>query len=446
MPSPSLQNSWKYLGFALVAPTVIMALPTATSTNDQLTNNEINEISKRFLPGTIGDAPPPPPTGAPKPPSPKNDDDSDGGPDSDQEDDSDDEDDYSSSSGKPSSTEPSSSSRPSSTVSGTSTATPATSLQVTGAPKVTAVADSEATPVPQQSGADEAREHWTIAVGSVVAFVFICLAAYGLWRWRSKILALFHRRYSRDPEKAMKIPKPPKSRTRSLFGAATTTTGEVPAYEAPYPPPPALAPSTIGALDMEERRDLVRHTLLGEQRKPIARVIGGNGKTFLYDASKNSPPVLPPLAAVSSLNSRSSTSPPPATRKTKRESLSLALDPFGNAKFISTNDRPDSPELAKEAERYSWITPQERASTVRASMESAPRFRTVNSWVSQQANRAARQTEVGTMPPPPPDTPVEFRAHPGEVAGFVSEARRIESRVLDARMQQEQARVGMMDA
>jgi hypothetical protein len=172
MPSPSLQNSWKYLGFALVAPTVIMALPTATIINDQLTNNEINEISKRFLPGTIGDAPPPPPTGAPKPPPPpgsppQNDDDSDGGPDSDPDDDSDDEDDHSSSSGKPSSTAPSSSSKPSSTVSGTSTATPATSLQVTGAPKVTAVADSEATPVPQQSEADEAREHWTIAVGSV---------------------------------------------------------------------------------------------------------------------------------------------------------------------------------------------------------------------------------------------------------------------------------------
>ncbi|KAI5810749.1 hypothetical protein BZA77DRAFT_377419 [Pyronema omphalodes] len=256
MPPSSVQNSWKYLGFALAAPTIIMALPTTSTPSDQPNNTEINEISKRFLPGTIGDAPPPPPTGTPKPPPPQNDDESD-------DRDSDEEDDNTSSIGKPSSPTATSSSKPSTTVPGTSTATPATSLQVTGTPKVTAIADTEAAPIPQQSAADEAREHWTIAVGSVVAFVFICLAAYGLWRWRNKILLLFHRRHSRDPEKAMKIPKPPKSRTRSLFGAATTTTGEVPAYEAPYPPPPALAPSTIGALDMEERRELVRRTLLG---------------------------------------------------------------------------------------------------------------------------------------------------------------------------------------
>lgn len=75
---------------------------------------------------------------------------------------------------------------------------------------------------------------------------------------------------------------------------------------------------------------------------------------------------------------------------------------------------------APGAGRFSWMTSNRgsRAPTNRdrdtvyttASIESAPRFRTVNSWVAQQAGRVERQQEVPAMPSLPLPLQIGFRA------------------------------------
>jgi len=117
-----------------------------------------------------------------------------------------------------------------------------------------------------------------------------------------------------------------------------------------------------------------------------------------------------------------------ATRKTKRESLSLTIASTKAVVFPPAPAIPDSPEAAREKSRFSWTT---AAKSVRSSVsvESHPvKHRTVNSWVSYQANRATKERETSTPP-----TPVEFRAHPGVEVTFGRGGRRIESRVLDLR-------------
>jgi len=266
---------------------------------------------------------------------------------------------------------------------------------------------------------------------NLVAFVVICAICFALWKWRVALVAIFSRgREQKDSEKGTasagrwfkKSAKARRSQRRSLFGTTTTITGggEHTTYNMPHPPPPALAPSTIGGIDMQARRQRVRHTLEAQREPGTAR-----SQTFFIDDETDN-------------NNNNNNNNSPAPRKTKRENLSLTIDVFGNATFV-TPAVPDSPEAAKASSRYSWVTPpQDAQSLPRSSLESAPRFRTVNSWVSQQADRAARsggngfgRRGSGTTPP----TPVEFRQHPGSPAEFLSDSPRIESRVLDLRIQ-----------
>ncbi|KAF8243246.1 hypothetical protein K440DRAFT_664206 [Wilcoxina mikolae CBS 423.85] len=366
--------SWKYLGLAM-APTMVLALPKGDDMFGW-------ELEKRYMPGTEGDE-------LAKDES-----------DSDKEE---------------------------------ATPSPSTSTTPTATPTPTELANTAVTtlPVAHQTHAEETREHWMIAVGSVVAFIVICAICFALWKWRAVVVAKFSRRRGQnDPEKGAalagrwfkKSAKAPKSERRSLFGTATTVTGagDHAGYQIPNFPPPALAPSTIGRLDMQARRQQVRRTLLAESEKQRVPA-SARSQTFFIDDEHHDES--------------------PAPRKTKRENLSLTIDVFGNATFVAPAV-PDSPEAAKTNTRYSWVTPPQDAQTPRSlprsSMDSAPRFRTVDSWVRQQADRAARAggngfDRRGSITTPP--TPVEFRQHPGSPAEFLSDSPRIESRVLDLRME-----------
>jgi hypothetical protein len=100
------------------------------------------------------------------------------------------------------------------------------------------------------------------------------------------------------------------------------------------------------------------------------------------------------------------------------------------------------------AARFSWVTSVRDRDTVytQASIESAPRFRTVNSWVAQQSNRVERQQqsndEVPAMPAIPlplqagvdhkrkPSEDPVFRAHPGDEIP-ISGGSRVPSEILD---------------
>jgi hypothetical protein len=100
------------------------------------------------------------------------------------------------------------------------------------------------------------------------------------------------------------------------------------------------------------------------------------------------------------------------------------------------------------AARFSWVTSVRDRDTVytQASIESAPRFRTVNSWVAQQSSRVERQqqsdAEVPAMPAIPlplqvgvdhqrnPSEDPAFKAHPGDEIP-ISRGSRVPSEILD---------------
>jgi hypothetical protein len=100
------------------------------------------------------------------------------------------------------------------------------------------------------------------------------------------------------------------------------------------------------------------------------------------------------------------------------------------------------------AARFSWVTSVRDRDTIytQASVESAPRFRTVNSWVAQQSSRVERQQqsndEVPAMPSLPlplqagvdhqrkPSEDPAFRAHPGDEIP-ISGGSRVPSEILD---------------
>jgi hypothetical protein len=110
------------------------------------------------------------------------------------------------------------------------------------------------------------------------------------------------------------------------------------------------------------------------------------------------------------------------------------------------------------AARFSWMTNSQNPGArdrdtvyTTASIETAPRFRTVNSWVAQQAGRVERQAqsnnEVPSMPPLPmplqvgvgvdhqrkPSEDPAFRHHPGEEVA-IARGSRVASSILDTKI------------
>lgn len=275
-----------------------------------------------------------------------------------------------------------------------------------------------------------------------MSFVVICAVCFLLWKWRAVIAKkIFPNRgnnrnsFSSTAEKSRPIITGPTDGWQSvgsdapaslyhipLFGAPTTESGttEDGIFAMPYPPAPALAPSTAQMGRQGSLRRLVRRSLLDESDRQRIASPTSDGHTHTFYLENE-------LAAGTTAARKSI-----PTRKTKRESLSLNIAPAAATAFPPAPAIPDSPEAAREISRFSWIT---AAKSVRSSvsMESQPvKHRTVNSWVSQQANRTMLKNDATTAQVPP--TPVEFRAHPGAEVVFGSGGRRIESRVLDMRL------------
>jgi hypothetical protein len=131
----------------------------------------------------------------------------------------------------------------------------------------------------------------------------------------------------------------------------------------------------------------------------------------------------------------------PAVRKTKPEGLAIQVPPpAGGVQTFAAPAVPDSPEAAARRGRFSWVTPQDGQS-VRSSMVSEPpRFRGVNSWVSNVAARTARRAHIGggaresIATTAVPETPAEFRHHPGAEVRYGGGSR-VDSSVLDYRLE-----------
>ncbi|KAA8900176.1 hypothetical protein FN846DRAFT_909373 [Sphaerosporella brunnea] len=424
MASPRHPVAWKYLGFAVAPATMTMALPTTTHHEGFRARDGAPPPAPRFAKiepranytQPVGD-------GRPK---------KGGSPDdSDDENDGDDSDDEDDEPGPPKKPLPSHSSIASATAS--------------------ALPDTQRTILPERLPSppeEEAREHWSIALGAIASFVAVCLICFALWKFRAVIAQKVFRRkgkgdndFKASKEKAPIITGPvggpmvatypdsesPMSERRrsGLFGASTTVYGSGSLGETftlPYPPAPALAPSTAGLERAESRRKLIRRSLL--HKEDIRRVSG-----------------VAPSAGTSFYLEEEPTRP----RKTKRESLSLRIQVPGGSSSpqrFAAPLAPESPEAANMRSRFSWITPPE-AHSVRSSMASEPaRFRGINSWVSNVAVRTAKKAHIGSGSPESvvesdgtsavPETPVEFRQHPGAEIKFGGP--RIGSRVLDMRL------------
>ncbi|KAH8599598.1 hypothetical protein B0O99DRAFT_327082 [Bisporella sp. PMI_857] len=145
----------------------------------------------------------------------------------------------------------------------------------------------------------------------------------------------------------------------------------------------------------------------------------------------------------------------PAQREVNHLSyLSSLSSGFGDGQILiprATTELDDPTGSAGDQSRkFSWVSSsrmRDRDTTyTTASVESTPHFRTVNSWVAQQAGRAERHQQVNTDVPAVPDIPLPlkinsdhqrnlsemtaFKQHPGNEIEL-QKGKRIPSEILD---------------
>jgi hypothetical protein len=132
--------------------------------------------------------------------------------------------------------------------------------------------------------------------------------------------------------------------------------------------------------------------------------------------------------------------------------LSSLSSGFGDGLIIPDSTVNGAPQQgyrqsrSQGAARFSWVTSVRDTVYTEASVESAPRFRTVNSWVAQQSNRVEKQQQTNAEVPAIPAIPLPlqagvdhqrkpsedpaFRAHPGDEIP-ISGGSRVPSEILD---------------
>ena len=105
---------------------------------------------------------------------------------------------------------------------------------------------------------------------------------------------------------------------------------------------------------------------------------------------------------------------------------------------------PDSSQAARNVMNPPWMTNGEAVKSIRSSVDSEPRYREDNSWVSHQAVRNERlrnmaklslaQKPAETVSGSVPSTPAAFRHHPGAPVTFIAKHKRLESSDLDRQL------------
>ncbi|RFU28860.1 hypothetical protein B7463_g7478, partial [Scytalidium lignicola] len=167
---------------------------------------------------------------------------------------------------------------------------------------------------------------------------------------------------------------------------------------------------------------------------------------------------------MTSLSRQTSDAYDPAQREVNRVSdLSYISSGFGDAQILvpgsrrskanpaaldQTVRRPSQFSLSRIS-RFSWVTnPQSRGDRdtiyTSTSVESAPRFRSISSWVTQQTNRIDKRHKSNETVPKVPDIPASvshlrkssddpaFQHHPGDEVE-ISKGSRVPSEILDKR-------------
>lgn len=131
--------------------------------------------------------------------------------------------------------------------------------------------------------------------------------------------------------------------------------------------------------------------------------------------------------------------------------LSSLSSGFGDGLIVPESTVNGAQPGYRQSRKFSWVTSVRDRDTIytQASVESAPRFRSVNSWVAQQSSRLERPQEydvgVPAMPSLPPSLQIgvdhqrkasedpAFRAHPGDEIP-ISGGSRVPSEILDKKI------------
>jgi len=248
------------------------------------------------------------------------------------------------------------------------------------------------------------------------------------------------------------------------------------AFFSPVAIPPLANPQTAATLSQADpqRQDQVREALLNNpapfgaspasQRQPSAQQTQPFTQSLQqnehdYNNTYNSNNTY--NTNTTSVSRNTSDAYDPAQREVNHLSyLSSLSSGFGDAQIIipesgptkSNNQAPR--QSSHQSRKFSWVSSvpgfrrQDDRDTVytTASIESAPRYRTVNSWVAQQSNRVDRRLESDREVPNMPEIPLPlqigidhqrkasedpaFKHHPGDEIE-VRKGIRIPSSILD---------------
>ncbi|CZR57161.1 uncharacterized protein PAC_07050 [Phialocephala subalpina] len=355
-------------------------------------------------------------------------------------------------------------------------------------------------------------QHLLIAAGAIGAFIMVIAGLYFLTRMRKiDLLAYFRDRtfrkggargwygWRRREEDYTSDPPPKYSGEEYPYEKSIPTQQTVDAFYKPTAVPKMATPaSSANALERSDsgRQDMVREALLDNpepfattaapqpavlsatenfygvaaQPTSLSRLPGtqsttvsqpnsnynntGTQNTFLtmrtqdaYDPNQREPNHLSYLSSLSSGFGDGLIMPEPTVVGAGRQSYRQSKAPgTGRFSWMTSNRGTMAGPPAPYGDRDTVYTT--------ASIESAPRFRTVNSWVAQQAGRVERQQqsdqEVPAMPPIPaplqaqntgagsdhrrnPSENPAFKAHPGDEIE-IGRGSRVPSSILDRKI------------
>ncbi|KUJ22103.1 uncharacterized protein LY89DRAFT_768394 [Mollisia scopiformis] len=359
-------------------------------------------------------------------------------------------------------------------------------------------------------------QHLLIAAGAIGAFIIVVAGIYFLTRVRKiDLLAFFRNRkfgkggargwYGWRKEETDYMSEPPPKYSGEVYPPEKTIPAQqqFDAFYTPTAMPPMANPaSSANALARSDsgRQDIVREALLDNpapfgtspapqpaalsatenfygvaaQPTPLSRQPGtqNSQSTFVSQPSSNYNNTGTQNTFLT-MNTMRTVQTQDAYDPNQREPnhlsyLSSLSSGFGDGLIIPESTvvgggrQSYRQSKAPGAGRFSWMTSNRGSRApaygdrdtvyTTASIESAPRFRTVNSWVAQQAGRVERQQDVPAMPSiPAPLIPAPlqigvgvdhqrkasedpaFRQHPGEEIE-ISRGSRVPSSILDRKV------------
>ncbi|PWW79574.1 hypothetical protein C7212DRAFT_350422 [Tuber magnatum] len=335
-------------------------------------------------------------------------------------------------------------------------------------------AGSQHVRVEGRQGTSTVANNLLVAGGAAAAFIFVAAIAFWLYKTRGRTFRRANfRRWNRGAEYRRRGGDTTYDEKSSVYPQSTIFGGgssTQPVMErkhsvpgVPFPPPAALAPSDTSLGRHQSRKHLLSRTshLLPEKR-PVSSPSPVDEKGTFYDGDSDvdsfssspqqeEPPLPPPpLPILFHFKRQTPKTTPTSTNTYNRQQPYTQTYPPPPIPESETSQR-NAPQMVS---RFSWTTTAtleapSGAKSVRSSLDSEPRFRGVNSWVSHQAGRLGRKERLAQLQleqqqeeeqawdiplGSPPETPSAFRHHPGAPVSFLEHRARMEAAAMDGRL------------